>query len=1078
MSSLPPVEDNPQPTNIQESASPSVSSVSTSATDKAATDSIARERPPRITIPQRHITLPPHSSRHNTSNNGIGTGYNTQITHSPISAQPIPGTPTSTHDPRSDQNPPSEPLSSRPLASQTFAEGMSNNIPSIRRRALERMHTNKSSKGTKNTAADLSSTTVTESSSANATGSSTGVARPIMPRSRPSLTQFRMKDQPSKMIIPPPYGREIVQQAAAALAAGIPDGIPGSNTIHGSDPRALSDSESDDEPEVRLHIEIHLQEDAETEPICPLSDKNLTKLAEELELTSQERADVEAIQTKEELAAYFEKIPRDYDVEIIVSDQAPESPGVTFAQDDLVHSGDSIAVVRRETFKEKKSRRRKQKYRRPTTDLSTMPVEEPKASWLELFYDLLFVANLNNFTHSHPITGDAALGNYIAWFVIMWWAWAGQTFWAARYDMDDLFTKLWKLVEFCALISFGAFSSDHLNHTATGFIVSYIILKAVLAIEYGNVLYWARKNRSKKSLTPLLLQIGSNLLAMLVWALSIMVHSEAGRYAMWFATIAIEAGVLVSFGRRTSVTFAGSHLPERFALFTIIVLGENIIGLLSLSSGAVFWQGVHGPFLLQFLLLTIILYGLWWIYFDDFSEDIFHRTTTLSQLWAYLHLPLHICIVLVGTGALDLIRLYKEEHNITDRQPPGMEQLSSPEFQLMPLYPLGQSTRYIATGFEVPFERRSASIAAGGETGLGRDTDYDLTKQYFLVACSLVFLFNSLIKWINLRSYDRFQKIVYLSRLLNAVFILCLLAVPLHKMTSFVLLGSMALFCTLQVAVDLAVIYFGAYGFVEDLEAWARSARSSIDLGSFLPSPLGGRSRRSSIASSKAGSVVNLNAILKGRSGTKAQYCADNSTASLASPKGSFISHNGGSYTTQQKQLHQSHQLLSSHGQTSPLSLQQQQALQNMHINANSLGSSGAYGNLVQALAEIKKREQWGNQAGEGLLPCRQITLSATERGLSTNMSTSLQAAISLKRAGMGGTNHAGTSFDQRQLGSPGGSNTHLTGNMRLGTSSSSSASPPTSTSTGNEQNPTQSFAVPGPGATGLANLFNQSPTK
>ncbi|KAF9160075.1 hypothetical protein BGX20_002678 [Mortierella sp. AD010] len=43
---------------------------------------------------------------------------------------------------------------------------------------------------------------------------------------------------------------------------------------------------------------------------------------------------------------------------------------------------------------------------------------------------------------------------------------------------------------------------------------------------------------------------------------------------MWFVTIAIEVGVLVSFGGRTSVTFAGSHLPERFALFTIIVLGE------------------------------------------------------------------------------------------------------------------------------------------------------------------------------------------------------------------------------------------------------------------------------------------------------------------------------------------------------------------------------------------------------------------------------------------------------------------------------------------------------------------------
>ncbi|KAG0001625.1 hypothetical protein BGZ79_004385 [Entomortierella chlamydospora] len=872
---------------------------------------------------------------------------------------------------------------------------MSNNIQSFRRRTLERMYTNKSSKGTKDTPGELSSTAVTESFSANATGSSTGVARPIMPRSRPSLAQFRMKDQPSKMIIPPPYGRQVVQEAAVALAAGIPDGIPRSNTICGPDPRVSSDSESDDDPEVRLHIEIHLQENAETEPICPLSDKNLTKLTEELELTLQERTDIDAIQTKEELAAYFEKIPRDYDIDIIVSDKAPESPGVTFAQDDLIHSGDSIAVVRRESFKEKRSRRRKQKYRRPTTDLSTMPEEEPRASWLELFYDLLFVANLNNFTHSHPITGGAALGNYIAWFVIMWWAWAGQTFWAARYDMDDLFTKVWKLVESCALISFGAFSSDHLNHTSTGFIISYIVLKAVLAVEYGNV------------------------------------HSQAGRYAMWFVTIAIEVGVLVSFGGRTSVTFAGSHLPERFALFTIIVLGE-----------------------------------------------VFHGTTTLSQLWAYLHLPLHICLVLVGTGALDLIRLYKEEHNILDQESLSVKQLSSLESQFASLSSLGQSTRYVATGFEVPFERRSASTVVGSETDQSSDTDYDLTKRYFLVSCSLVFLFNSLIKWINLRSYDRFQKIVYFSRLLNAVFIFCLLAVPLHKMTSFVLLGSMALFCILQVAVDLAVIYFGAYGFVEDLEAWARSARSSIDLGSFLPSPLGGRSRRGSIASSKTGSVVSLNATLKGRSSTKAQRHTDNSTASSASSKGSFVSQTGESYASQQKQTHQSHLLPSSHGQTSSLSLQQQQELHNMHVNSNSLGSSGAYGNLVRALADIKKREQLDKQSGDALLPSRQITLSATERGYSTNTLTSSQAAVSLNRTGMGGTIHAGSNFDQRQPGTSGESNAHLTGYTRHGTSESLGASPPTPTSTDNGQDPTWSSAVPVSGAVGLANLFNQSPTK
>lgn len=93
------------------------------------------------------------------------------------------------------------------------------------------------------------------------------------------------------------------------------------------------------------------------------------------------------------------------------------APEVRFAQDDYVMNGETIAVVRRESIssivKEKRSGRRKQRYRyiglsvrrtllhftgisstridthhsvchcrRPTTDLTMMPVEEPKASWL------------------------------------------------------------------------------------------------------------------------------------------------------------------------------------------------------------------------------------------------------------------------------------------------------------------------------------------------------------------------------------------------------------------------------------------------------------------------------------------------------------------------------------------------------------------------------------------------------------------------------------------------------------------------------------------------------------------------
>lgn len=44
----------------------------------------------------------------------------------------------------------------------------------------------------------------------------------------------------------------------------------------------------------------------------------------ELELTAQERTEVKAIQNTEDLTTYFAKLPRDYDVQIIVSDGIPD----------------------------------------------------------------------------------------------------------------------------------------------------------------------------------------------------------------------------------------------------------------------------------------------------------------------------------------------------------------------------------------------------------------------------------------------------------------------------------------------------------------------------------------------------------------------------------------------------------------------------------------------------------------------------------------------------------------------------------------------------------------------------------
>ena len=59
---------------------------------------------------------------------------------------------------------------------------------------------------------------------------------------------------------------------------------------------------------------------------------------------------------------------------------------------------------------------------------------EPRhATWLELFYDLVFVVAVSQL--AHKLSGDVSLRGfpgYAGLFVPLWWSWIGITFWLNR----------------------------------------------------------------------------------------------------------------------------------------------------------------------------------------------------------------------------------------------------------------------------------------------------------------------------------------------------------------------------------------------------------------------------------------------------------------------------------------------------------------------------------------------------------------------------------------------------------------------------------------------------------------------
>src|ERR1043166_6216746 len=77
----------------------------------------------------------------------------------------------------------------------------------------------------------------------------------------------------------------------------------------------------------------------------------------------------------------------------------------------------------------------------------TNPRADRRATWMELFFDLIFVAAVAEV--------GSPLRAYYSWpgllrysflFVLIWWAWSGHTLYSTRFDHDDLVQRVLILV--------------------------------------------------------------------------------------------------------------------------------------------------------------------------------------------------------------------------------------------------------------------------------------------------------------------------------------------------------------------------------------------------------------------------------------------------------------------------------------------------------------------------------------------------------------------------------------------------------------------------------------------------------
>jgi low temperature requirement protein LtrA len=284
---------------------------------------------------------------------------------------------------------------------------------------------------------------------------------------------------------------------------------------------------------------------------------------------------------------------------------------------------------------------------KPETAHLPVHAEGRKATWFELFFDLAFVvavAQLSGaYAHHYDLSGAAL---FAASFLAMWWCWLGHTFHSTRFDQDLPRQRLVGFVQIGAVALIGYGVSAPLTERAWAFGGGIAAFKLLLAAAYLSERRWVGATG--------LIRVYASLYAVqaLLWLAGVATPGTA-RWACWTLALVLDLVSPWLVARHTAaVPPHPEHLPERFGLFTIILLGE---GMASLDHG----PQLHGSSAAAAVAGAVLSFALWLAYFDRVKGHGERQVADAAagrrmRLWAYGHVPLYMGIASLAAGTVAL----------------------------------------------------------------------------------------------------------------------------------------------------------------------------------------------------------------------------------------------------------------------------------------------------------------------------------------------------------------------------------------------------------------------------------------
>lgn len=275
------------------------------------------------------------------------------------------------------------------------------------------------------------------------------------------------------------------------------------------------------------------------------------------------------------------------------------------------------------------------------------------STWLECFFDLIFVVAIDDVTHILSHTHEGHLDPLQFWkfvlvFIPLWWIWASHTIYANRFDADDRKHRLATLLVMFLLIIISGLIGQRFLASFAAIVVCYAGSKYIIA-----AMYFVSKQRHKESV-GLTTAVGWVIVAGATISLASILFPAPQRYVVFYLGILFDLLAFIFFLRRRLevIPVHTEHLIERVGLLTIIILGESVSSL-SIGLANISWTAQK---LLSSATGFVMISSIWWVYFDSFHLLTRQKLTTgHSVLYShfFVFIGLSILASLIRHAILD-----------------------------------------------------------------------------------------------------------------------------------------------------------------------------------------------------------------------------------------------------------------------------------------------------------------------------------------------------------------------------------------------------------------------------------------